>query len=116
MMIDHTSPPAYVEVTITHNPLAFFYKALTPTIAINGKKERKPWGTHLFTLPPGNYEVAASYPWIISECGKNSVRFSVAAGETKKVTYCARLIRFLPGAMSVEAAVGPVPPPLPPVI
>lgn len=93
-----------IEVTVRHNPLAFFYRAFTPTVAINGRKERKPWGTHLFNVPPGDYEVAISYPWIISECGKNSVRFSIAAGETKKVNYCARLIRFWPGAISVATA------------
>jgi hypothetical protein len=104
-MIDRSNAPAStsrVEVTITHNPLAFFYKAFTPTVSINGKKERKPWGTHAFNLPPGEYEVAVSYPWIISECGKNSVRFSLEPGETKKVKYCARLIRFWPGAIRVE--------------
>ena len=90
-----------VEVTVTHNSLAFFYKAFTPTITINGKKERKPWGTYSFDLPPGDYEVAASYPWIISECGRNSVRFALAPGEAKKVRYCARFIRFLPGAISL---------------
>ncbi len=114
-MIDQIPPPSYVEVTLTHNRVAFFYEAFTPTITINGRKERKPWGTHLFSLPPGDYEVAGSYPWIISECGKNSVRLSLAAGETKKVTYCARLIRFLPGSIRVEAVVGQVPPPVSPV-
>jgi hypothetical protein len=83
-----------IEVTVRHNPLAFFYRAFTPTVTINGRKERKPWGVHTISVPPGGYEVAVSYPWIISECGKNSVRFSIAAGETKKVKYCARLIRF----------------------
>lgn len=107
-----SEPSGNIEVTVTHNRLAFFYNAFTPTITINGKKERKPWGTHSFSLPPGDYEVAASYPWIISECGRNSVRFPLAAGETKRVTYCARFIRFLPGAIRVEAFVGPVAPPV----
>jgi hypothetical protein len=104
MSTPQTPPPlSCLEVTIAHNPLAFFYEACTPTVTINGKKERKPWGTHLFSLPPGDYEVAVSYPWIISECGRNSVRFSLAAGETKKVRYSARLIRFIPGAISVTS-------------
>ena len=101
MITDQNSPPSTVEVTVTHNPLAFFYEVFTPTITINGTKERKPWGTHQFSLPPGDYEVAVSYPWVVSECGKSSVRFSLAAGETKRVRYCARLIRFLPGSISV---------------
>jgi hypothetical protein len=103
MTIDQPSSTSRLEVTITHNPLAFFYEAFTPTIAINGAKERRPWGTYLFNLPPGDFEVAVSYPWIISECGKNSVRFSLVDGETKKVRYCARLIRFLPGSIRVTS-------------
>ena len=102
MISDRIPPTCAVEVTVTHNRLAFFYEAFVPTITINGTKERKPWGTHQFSLPPGDYEVAVSYPWILKERGKNSVRFSLAAGETKRVRYCARLIRFLPGSISVS--------------
>jgi hypothetical protein len=105
MSTDQAPPLSRVEVTIAHNRPAFFYEAFTPTVTINGRKERRPWGTHLFSLPPGDYEVAVSYPWIVSECGKNLVRFSLAAGETKRVRYCARLIRFIPGAISVTSQV-----------
>jgi hypothetical protein len=101
MNTNQTPSPCCIEVTVAHNILAIFYKAFTPTVAINNKKERKTWGTHSFSVPPGDYEVAVSYPWIVSECGKNSVRFSLVPGETKRVHYCARLIRFIPGAISV---------------
>lgn len=115
--MNHQTPTnSSIEVTVAHNPLAFFYMALTPSITINGKRERRPWGTHTFHLPPGEYEVAASYPWIVSECGKNSVNFSLKAGEIKKVRYCARLIRFWPGSISVETATALVHPALPPQI
>ena len=103
MITEQNPPTSNMEVIVTHNRLAFFYDLFTPTITINGTKERKPWGTHQFRLPPGDYEVSVSYPWIMSECGKNSVRFSLAAGETKKVRYCARLIRFLPGSITVTS-------------
>jgi hypothetical protein len=103
MTTAHNPPTSTVEVTVTHNRLAFFYEAFTPTITINGTKERRPWGTHPFSLPPGDYEVAVSYPWIVSECGRSSVRFSLAAGEMKRVRYCARLIRFLPGSIRVTS-------------
>jgi hypothetical protein len=102
-MITAQDSSGCVEVTVAHNPLAFFYLAFTPTVTINGKKERKPWGVYSFNLPPGDCEVAVSYPWIVSECGKNSVRFSLAPGETKRVRYCARFIRFIPGAISVTS-------------
>ena len=98
---------ATLQVTLAHNRLAIFYDAFVPTLTINGKKERRPWGTHVFNLPPGEHEIAASYPWIISECGRRSVRVSLRAGETKRVTYCARFIRFVPGSLRVETITGP---------
>jgi hypothetical protein len=97
------SPQSRIEVTVTHSPLAFIYRFFTPTVEINGVKERRPWGVHVFALPPGDYEVAVSYPWLFSrECGKNSMRVHLEAGEERKVTYCAGLIRYLPGKISAS--------------
>src|SRR5664279_2644483 len=92
------SAQSCIEVTVTHSPLAFIYRFFTPTIEINGSKERRPWGVHVFTLPPGDYEVSVSYPWILSpECGKNGVRVRLEAGEVRKVRYRAGLIRYFAG-------------------
>lgn len=92
-----------IDVVVSHSPLAFIYQAFTPTITINGQQHRLPWGTHSFDVSPGNCEVSVSYPWIFSsECGKNTVEIALKAGEIKKVTYTAGLIRYLPGKMVVE--------------
>ena len=99
-----TANSSRIEVTVTHSPLAFVYRLFKPTITINGRKEQKPWGVHSFDLAPGDYEVAVSYPWIFSpECGKNSIRVSLAPGEAKKVRYRAGLIRYLPGKITVNS-------------
>ena len=91
-----------LEVTIAHDPLAFFYGLFTPTVAINGIRERRPWGTHQFDLDPGEYEVAISYPWIFSaECGKNTIRVRLLQGAVTRVRYRAGLIRYLPGSIAV---------------
>jgi hypothetical protein len=97
------SPQARIEVTVAHSHLAFFYRLFTPTIQINRTKERKPWGVHTFALPPGDYEISVWYPWLFSpECGKNSVRLRLEAGQVKRVKYRAGLIRYLPGKISVS--------------
>jgi hypothetical protein len=97
------SPRSGIEVTVTHSPLAFIYHFFTPTIQIDETKERRPWGVHLFPVAPGDYDVTVSYPWLFSpECGKNSVRVRVAAGQVKRVKYRAGFIRYLPGTISVE--------------
>jgi len=99
----HDKESSCIEVTVTHSPLAFIYRLFTPTVEINGKKERRAWGVHLFNLPPGDYEIAVSYPWLFSqECGKNAVRFNLEHGQLKKVTYRAGLIRYLPGKITVS--------------
>lgn len=92
-----------IEVTVTHSPLAFVYRLFTPTIEINEVKERKPWGVHTFPVPPGDYEVSVSYPWLFSpECGKNTVRVHLEPGDARKVKYRAGLIRYLPGKISAS--------------
>lgn len=104
MVSEPVTESSRIDVTVTHSPLAFIYELFTPTIEINGRKEKRPWGEHSFPLAPGSYEIAVSYPWLFfSECGKNSIRVSLAQGEVKKVRYCAGLIRYLPGKITVSS-------------
>lgn len=92
-----------IDVAVTHAPLAFIYRLFTPTIEINGNRERRQWGKHSFLLPPGTYEVSVSYPWLFApECGKNTVWVSLEAGQVRKVTYRAGLIRYVPGKITAS--------------
>ena len=101
--VEKKVPGASVVVTVTHSPLAFFCRLFVPTVTINGKQERRPWGVHSFELPPGDYEISVSYPWLFSpEYGKNTVRFTLSAGETKRIRYRAGLIPYLAGEMAVD--------------
>jgi hypothetical protein len=94
---------ATLEVEADYFPLAFIYSLFTPTIEINGVKEKRKWGTHTFQLQPGFYLVSVSYPWLFNnESGKNSVSFTIAAGEKRKVTYRALAIRTLAGNISLR--------------
>src|SRR5438477_4227962 len=103
MMPESSSGLSRVEVTVSHPLLAFIYVLFTPTITINGQRHRRPWGTHLFELAPGDYEIAVSYPWLFApECGTSTVRISLQPAEFKRITYGAGLIRCLPGKMTVN--------------
>lgn len=98
-------PPAQprLEFVVSHPPLAYVYDAFTPTISINGHKESRPWGIHIFNLAPGEYTISASYPWLFSkECGKGILQVRLGAGDVVRVTYVARMIRYVPGKMTVE--------------
>jgi hypothetical protein len=102
-MMEHGREQASaIEVTVAHSPLAVIYRLFTPTIEINGRKERRSWGRHRFQVPTGDYEISVSYPWLFSkECGKNTVRCRVEAGQVRQVKYRAGLIRYVPGRMTV---------------
>jgi len=102
-MQQNPSSLSRLDVTANHTPLGFIYAFFTPTITVNGQAYKRPWGTSSFDLPPGHYEVSVSYPWLFApECGKNTVGFTLQPGETKRVTYRAGLIRYLPGKISVS--------------
>jgi len=93
-------------VTTSYSPLAFLYAFSRPTITINETREKRPWGTHRFELPPGTYLVAISYPWLFSpECGRNSVEVVLREEDHKHVRYVARLVRYWPGKLSVDEAI-----------
>ena len=92
-----------LEITMGYSPLAFFYAFSTPNVVINGVRERCPWGTHRFQLPPGRYVVELSYPWLFTEeCGRNSVDLVLHEHDHKHIQYTARMIRFWPGKLTVD--------------
>ena len=95
--------PGVVEITASYSPLAFIYALVKPTIEIDGKVRRRPWGTHRFEVEPGEHTIAISYPWFMDRrCGRNSVTVMVREGETTHIAYRAGLIRFLPGKITLD--------------
>lgn len=96
-------PNCTIIIRLEYFPLAFIYAMLTPTLEVNGYKEKRDWGMHTLYVAPGRYLVAASYPWIFTnECGKNYVDFVIHPGETKIVTYTAPMMRYFPGKIVVQ--------------
>lgn len=94
---------ATVEVIVAYPPADFLYAWSKPNIVIDGHLERRPWGSHTFELEPGDHHVEISYPYLFfRRCGANSVRLTLEQGETRRVHYMARLVRFLRGTISVE--------------
>ena len=56
-----------------------------------------------YTLPPSDYEIAVSYPWVANvESGKNRVRIRLEEGQLRKVKYTARYLRYIPGKMTTS--------------
>ena len=94
---------AVIEVTTSYPPIAFLYGGLTLTIQIDDDRYRRPWGVSTFDVPAGTHEVAVSYPYLLwRECGRNSVVVHLGAGETRRVSYRPRAIRFIRGRIEAD--------------
>src|SRR5690242_10583634 len=96
-----------IVITTSYPAAAFFYGLLQPNYEIDGKLEKRPWGTFLFRVQPGTHVVAISYPWFfIRRAGKASVAVEIAEGQKVSIHYKASFIRYMPGSISIE---GPLP-------
>jgi hypothetical protein len=95
---------ARIEIVTSHPAFAFFYKTLQPNVRLDDELHGAPWGTSHFDVAPGTHTVAVSYPWLLREAGRATVTLTLQPGETKRVRYHARMIRFVPGKISVEGS------------
>jgi len=93
---------ARIEIVTSHPSFAFFYKAVQPNVRLDGELHGAPWGTSHFDVAPGSHTVAISYPWLVKEAGRAAVTVTLQHGETKRVSYRSRMIRFVPGKISVD--------------
>jgi hypothetical protein len=93
-----------IEVVASHPRLAMV-GMLRANVEIDGDLSKHPWGTHSFPVEPGTHEVAVSYPWLfMRRCARRKVDVDVGSGETVRVVYRARMVRYLPGSIRVEKA------------
>ena len=105
-MLGSAMEHATLEVTARHSAFAFIYALFKPTIEIDERVEKRPWGTSSFEIPPGKHVIAVSYPWLFSpRCGRNTVEVEAVAGEVVRVTYVAPPIRYMPGTITVDERV-----------
>ena len=92
-----------IEVVATHPAAAFFYSMMKANIEVDGNFSKHAWGSYSFAVAPGTHVVAVSYPWLfMSRCGRRQVEVAVGSGETVRVTYRARFLRYVPGKIKTE--------------
>jgi hypothetical protein len=93
-----TSAPALdavgtgVEVTASHNVLAFSLFLSAPAIEIDGERHPRAWGTWTFALPPGRHTIACSYRWF-RDRSRKVIEVDVGPGEIKRIAYHVGLFR-----------------------
>jgi hypothetical protein len=66
------------------------------------------WGTNDLSVSAGTHRLEVYFPYMfMSKAGRNEVQVDVPEGGTVGVTYRAPWLVFLPGKMTVAAAVTP---------
>jgi hypothetical protein len=98
-----------IEVTTKIFPLAFLLLLFKTNVTVDGVTSIQPWGSHVFSVPPGRHEVAVSFRYIFtSAMGESRVTLDVRAGQTVQVQYRSPFLVFMGGSIKV---IGPSPAP-----
>ena len=93
-----------IRVTTKFFPLAFLLFFCKTIVTIDGAAAQVlPWGSHLFTVPPGTHEVSVSFRYFFfGTYGENRITAEVHAGQVTPVRYRAPLVVFMRGPMAVD--------------
>ena len=94
--------PARVEIDLGFFPLMWILFLVKPWLAVNGAAERKTWGTHHLTLPPGQTRFEAWYPYIFRS--RTSPGWAIVDLEPRgvyKLKYRPAWLVFLDGKMTI---------------
>ena len=99
-------PPGRIEINMTHNPLAFMLMMVTPNVLINGHPYPAKWGRNFYDLPPGHYDVAASFPYMGSSAtGLARLQVPVHPQHATIVMYEAPFFMWSGGTMRVTQTI-----------
>ena len=97
-------PPATVEIELSFFFMMWILYLVTPSIAVNGMAERRPWGKHAFQLPPGRYRFEAWYPYLFtSQTSRGVIDLDRVPGGHDRLRYRPAWLVFLPGSLKLVA-------------
>jgi hypothetical protein len=70
-------------------------------IEINGVVQQRPWGTHVFQLPAGGYNVRVWFPYmLLSQAGMATIQVPVNPGAVTVLEYSAPWILLMGGTIT----------------
>jgi hypothetical protein len=86
--------------------MAFILDMVTPKVVINGYPYPARWGRNAYDLPPGPYDVTASFPYMFqSDAGLARLQVPVYAQHATIVLYEAPTFMWSPGTMRVTQTI-----------
>jgi hypothetical protein len=91
---------ATLEIVAEPSPLMLFMRLVKVSINIDGALARVRWGTHAFSVAPGEHVVIVGGGYGFSS--KAELTVSIVAGETIRLRYTPRFIKHLRGKLVVE--------------
>ncbi|MBK9036106.1 MAG: hypothetical protein IPL61_33500 [Myxococcales bacterium] len=98
-------PPATVEIELSFFFMMWVLYLVTPSISVNGLAQRRTWGTHTFSLPPGHYVFEAWYPYLFtSRTSVGGLALTLAPGGHYKLRYRPAWLVFLAGSLKLIGA------------
>lgn len=96
----HNDLPAALEVIARFSPLHFLLFACRPTIRVDGKVHRAPWGrAWRVTVRPGLHSVEASFSHLLfRRAGHKQIYLNVAKGQLRRLEYRPPQLSFMEGS------------------
>jgi hypothetical protein len=99
----HEGTATGIQVTTKIFPLAFILLFFKTNVAIDETTSVQPWGSHFFSVAPGNHEVAVSFRYIFSKTmGENRITAEVRPGQVTHVRYRSPFIIFMRGSIKLD--------------
>jgi hypothetical protein len=93
--------PGVLDLTMTHSALAILNAVATPRVTIDGWPHARPWGRHLFQLPPGQHDLHVTFTYLFFDACPARILVPIYPAHTTSVIYEAPYFRFINGSMRV---------------
>ena len=92
---------ATIEVRTSHLGFSFLQALCRPVIEIDGKPHPAGWGSHSFSVTPGQHNIKAYHRWmLIREAYASSISVTAAEGQILKLHWHTGWISLCPGQWS----------------
>lgn len=90
-----------IELTATHNPLAWLLYFTKLTVTVDGSQQRLPWGTNTILTEPGTHRIDVSFGYLGRQRGAASIEVPVPAGGKAKIRYKMPSWMSAPGRITI---------------